>query len=187
MSEILTIGSGTVTIYGTFAGCASYFDTSDSASAVAYRALADDTTRKKKLADATRFLNRLGYLTAYLTFAARDAVDLGTGDGDNAFPFRAACYELAGLAALDKDALTADDQGSNVKSVGAGATRVEFFNSTSPQQGTAGVLPSIAATLIGAYLAVSADMLDQDGGTGETGGCVNEFNRCFDQTRKEPW
>lgn len=195
--EVLTIGSGSVTIYGSFAGAsaqtpsstgaAAFFDTSDSSASVAYKALADDLTRKKKLADATRLINSFGYIDGYTTFAARDALDLGTGDGDNAFPFRVACYLLAGLAAADRDVLEADDTGSNVRSVGAGSSRVEFFNPTSVARGTASILPAQVLALIGPYLAISADSLDQDGGTGATGGCVNEFARCLDDTRKEPW
>jgi hypothetical protein len=187
MSEVLNIGSGIATIYGTFAGATAYFDTSDSAAAVAWKALATDDDRKKKLADATRFLNRLGYVTDYQTFAARDALDLGTDDADAAFPFRAACYELAGLAADDRDVLTADDQGSNVRAVGAGSARVEFFSPTSAQRGTASVLPSTVEALIGPYLAASADALDQDGGSGSGAGCENPFGHCRDYDRRDPW
>lgn len=187
MSEAITVGTGTVTIYGTFAGATAHFDTSGSEAAEAWTGLADDNARKKKLIDATRFLNRLGYTDDYVTFAARDALDLGTGDSDEAFPFRIACYELAGLAAADPDVLVVDDQGSNVRAVGAGSARVEFFSPTSAQRGTASVLPSTVQALIGPYLAASADALDQDGGTGDTGSCSNPFGPCRDYDRRDPW
>lgn len=188
--QVLTIGSGTVTIYGAFdgtvagvTGATAFFDTSDSSAAVAFKALADDPTRKKKLADATRTLNSLAYADGYTTFAARDSLDVGTGDGDNAFPFRIACYVLAGLAAADREVLEVDDQGSNVKAVGAGSARVEFFNPTSPQLGTASILPGPVMALIGPYLAIGADSLNQDGGTGSTGDCENPFGPCAEYER----
>jgi hypothetical protein len=188
MSEVLTVSAGvTGTTYGTFAGATNYLGASGSESAVAYRGLTDDADRKRKLIDATRYLNRLGWITAYATFAARDALDLGTGDGDTAFPFRAACYELAALAVADADVLVVDDQGSNVRAVGAGSARVEFFSPTSAARGTAPLLPSTVLALIGSYLAVNADALDQDGGTGSTGSCVNPFGACADYDRREPY
>lgn len=191
MSEVLTItGGATGTTYGSFAGATSYMGASGSDAAVAYRGLASDDERKRKLVDATRYLNRLGYVTTptdYTTFAARDALDLGTGDADAAFPFRAACYELAGLAAADPDVLVVDDQGSNVRSVGAGSARVEFFNPTSSALGTASMLPSTVMALIGPYLATSADPLNQDGGTGATGDCENPFGPCARDTRWWPY
>lgn len=187
MSEPLTIGTGTATIYGSFAGATAYFDTSGSEAAAAFQGLADDTARKKKLVDATRYLNKIGYTTDYLTFAARDALDLGTGDADAAFPFRAACYELAALAAADASVLTVEDQGSNIRAVSAGGASVEYFAPTSAARGTASALPPVIMALIGPYLATSVDLLDQAGGTGETGSCSNPFGDCRDYDRREPY
>lgn len=188
MSEVLNITGGiTGTTYGTFAGATNYIGASGADWAVAYRDLEDDDERKRKLIDATRFLNSLGYADGYTDFATRDALDLGTGDGDTAFPFRAACYRLAGLASADADVLEVDDQGSNVRSVAAGSARVEMFNPTSAQFGTASVLPSSVLALIGPYLATTADSLDQDGGTGETGCSESPFGQCADYDRREPW
>ena len=187
MSEVLAIGTGTATTYGSFVGATAFFDTSDSSAAVAWRALTDDEARKRKLADATRTLNGLGYADGYTTFALRDALDLGTGDDDAAFPFRAACYVLAGLAGADREVLETDDTGSNVRAVGAGSARVEFFSPTSAARGTASILPPVVMALIGPYLAASADVLDQDGGTGSTGSCENPFGPCADFERREPY
>lgn len=185
MSEVLTIGTGSATIYGTFAGSVAYFDTSSSDSAVAYRGLLTDTLRKQKLVDATRYLNRLGYVTGYTTFALRDAVDLGTGDADAAFPFRAATYEFAALASADPDVLVVDDQGSNVSRVYAGGAGVDFFSQTSALRGTAPTLPSAIGALIGPYLA-TAD-IPISGGTGDTGCCENPFGTGSDNDRTWPW
>ncbi len=188
MSELLNItGGATGTTYGSFAGANGYLGASGSEAAVAFRGLADDDERKRKLIDATRYLNRLAYTADYATFAVRDALDLGTGDGDAAFPFRAACYELAGLAAADPDVLVVDDQGSNIQSLSAGTASVTFFSPTSAAQGTASSLPSAVLALIGPYLAVSEDVLDQAGGTGGTGSCSNPFGDCRDYDRREPY
>lgn len=188
MSEVLTISAGvTATTYGSFAEATNYLGASGSEAAVAYRALSDDADRKRKLIDATRYLNKLGYTEDYQTFAARDALDLGTSDGDTAFPFRAACYELAALATADPDVLLVDDQGSNIQSLNAGSAGITFFSPTSAAQGTAPSLPPTIAALIGPYLAVSEDLLDHDGGTGETGSCENPFSDCQDYDRREPY
>lgn len=185
MSATITIGTGTALIYGSYAGAVAYFDVSGSEAATAFADLANDNARKKKLVDATRYLNKLAWLDAYATFAARDALDLGTGDADVAFPFRAAAYELAALAALDPDVLTVDDQGSNVARVYAGGAGVDFFSQTSSQRGTAPALPGVLMPLIGAYLA--APDLSVEAGAGETGSCVNPFGPCRDLDRSGSW
>jgi hypothetical protein len=188
MSEVVTVSAGvTGTIYGSFAGATAYLGGSGSAAAVAYRGLTDDAERKRKLIDATRFLNRIGYTTDYALFATRDALDLGTGDADAAFPFRAACYELAALAAVNADVLVVEDQGSNIQSVSAGGASVTYFAPTSAAQGTASVLPAVVTALIGPYLAASADPLDQAGGTGANGACDNPFGSFRDYDRREPY
>ena len=186
MSSTVTIGSGTATIYGTLAAAIAYLDVSSSEAAAAFRALAaTPDEQKRKLVDATRYLNSLGYVTGYTTFAARDALDLGTGDADAAFPFRAACYELAALAVLDPDVLVVEDQGSNIARVYAGGAGVDYFSQTSAQQGTAPVMPAVVMALIGSYLATSASSVD--GGSGATGSSVNPFGPCMDIDRSGAW
>ncbi len=150
MSEVVTISAGvTATIYGSFAEATSYLGASGSEAAQAWRDLADDADRKRKLVDATRALNRLAYTEDYDTFAERDVLDLGTGDGDAAFPFRAGCYELAALAAADPSVLTVEDQGSNIASVSAGGASVTYFAPKSAAKGTASILPPVVMALIG--------------------------------------
>lgn len=186
MSSTVTIGTGSATIYGTLAAAIAYLDTSSSDASVAFRALAaTPDEQKRKLVDATRYLNRLGYVDGYTTFAARDALDLGTGDADAAFPFRAATYELAALAVLDPDVLVVEDQGSNVSRVYAGGAGVDFFSQTSAQQGTAPTMPASILAIIGGYLA-TVD-LDVSGGTGATGSDVNPFGPCADINRTRAW
>lgn len=185
MSEPITIGTGTITIYGTFAGAVAYHDLSGSEASDAFGNLADDDARKKKLVDATRFLNSLAYDDDYTTFAARDALDLGTGDGDEAFPFRKACYLLAGLAAADPDVLVVDDQGSNIARVYAGGAGVDFFNPTSAKSGTATVLPGPVLALIAEYLAT--EDLSLGDSAGETGSDENPFGPCADYDRTGSW
>lgn len=188
MSEVLVIttgGSGTT--YGSFAGATEYLGASGSDAAVAFRDLASDDERKRRLIDAARYLNKLAYTTDYTTFAARDVLDLGTGDADAAFPFRAACYELAALAAADPNVLTVEDQGSNIQSVSASGASVTYFAQTSARRGTAPLMPPVVMAHVGPYLAVNEDPLDQDGGTGDTGSCENPFGRCEDYDRKDPY
>jgi hypothetical protein len=187
MSSIVTVGTGSATIYGSLAGAVSYFDMSGSDASVAFRALAATSDeQKRKLVDATRFLNRIGWATGYTTFALRDALDLGTGDGDAAFPFRAASYELAAAAVVDPDVLNVDDQGTNIQSVGAGGAQVTFFSPTSAARGTASLLPRSVMDLIGPYLADAGTGL-AGAGTGDSGSCENPFGPDADYDKRGVW
>lgn len=182
MSETFT-GSPAGTTYGSLAAALVYLDGQYGDAYTAWLALVT-ATQKRTLIAATRYLNALIWIEDYTTFAERDAYDLGTGDGDAAFPFRAATYELAVLAAVDPDVLTVDDQGSNIQAVGAGGAYVNFFKGTSASDGSAYPLPPILMALIGGYLWWSIGTVAAVGGGGETGSCVNPFGpyRDFDKT-----
>jgi hypothetical protein len=185
MSETITFANGAqARIYGTRAGALGYLggETDE------WNAVATDEELQRLLVRASRYLDRLPWSDDYVTFAARDALDLADGSvGDAAFPFRAASYELARLALEDEDVLAVVDQGSNIKSLGASGAEVEFFVPTTAHRGTAPLLPPVVASLIGSYLSVSASDVSAEGGDSDTGTCVNPFGPCSDFDRNEPW
>ncbi len=185
MSETLTFDNGAqARIYGSLTGALGYLGGETDA----WDDLATDEALQRLIVRASRYLDRLPWNEDYATFAARDALDLADGSvGDAAFPFRAACYELARLALDDEDVLAAADQGSNIQSVGAGGAQVTFFSPTSADRGTAPVLPVTVSKLVGQYLAVSAADIGAEGGASGTGSCVNPFGPCPDFERDEPW
>lgn len=185
MSETITFTNGAqARIYGSKAGALGYLGGETDA----WNAVATDEDLQRLLVRASRYLDRLPWIADYATFVARDALDIADGSvGDAAFPFRAACYELARLALDDEDVLTAADQGSNIKSLEAGGAGVEFFAQTSADRGTAPLLPIAVLKLVGAYLAVSASDVGAEGGDSETGTCVNPFGPCADFDRGGAW
>jgi len=175
MSEVVTIGTATATIHGTYAAAVDYVSTMFGDAYTTWLGF-DVDDRKRTLVAATRYLDRQAWSTDYATFAARDAVDA----------FKTASYELAALAAEDASVLSAVDSGSNIKSVGAGGAFVDYFNPTSQLLGNATKLPPILQALLGAYLATS-DVLASLGGAGEDGDCHDPFNDCSDYDRNEPY
>lgn len=185
MSETITFANGAqARIYGSLAGALSYLggETDE------WDLVASDESLQRLIVRASRYLDRLPWSTDYATFAARDALDLADGSIDDAaFPFRAACYELARLALEDEDVLAAADQGSNIKSMGAGGAEIEFFSQTSAARGTAPLLPPVVMSLIGGYLDASASDIAADGGDSGTGTCENPFGSDGDFDRGEPW
>lgn len=88
-------------------------------------------------------------------------------------------FEACGLIAADPSFLTALDSGSNVKSLGAGTGRLEFFRPTSAQDGNATVLPVSLNRLIGRYLG-SADPSVAAASSGSSSGTnpCSDFDRC---------
>lgn len=185
MSETLTFANtAQARIYGTRAGCLGYLG----AETDEWNGVAADETLWRLLVRASRYLDLLQWTEDYATFAARDALDLANGALDDAaFPFRAACYELARLALEDDSVLSAVDQGSNIQSVGAGGASVTYFSQTSAQHGTAPILPPVLLKLIGSYLAVSALDISAESGESGTGSCVNPFGPCSDFDKTGPY
>ncbi len=183
MSELLTLVDGitTGTIYGTDVAATNYITGMYGDSYTAWLALTADN-KKRTLIAATRYIDRQGWADAVNTFALRDAYTNDAG----AYLFQLASYELAALIADDASLLTAADTSSNVKGIGAGSARVDFFNPTSRTQGTASLLPPVIEVLIGAFL-VANTASGPDGGTGQSGSCHNPFSSCSDYDRKEPF
>lgn len=184
MSETITFDNGAeARIYGSLAGALDYLG----AETDAWDALATDESLQRLLVRAGRYLDRLLWVDDCDTFAERDALQAGDADGDAAYPFRAASYELARLALDDESILTIEDQGSNIQSMGAGGASITYFSPTSTQRGTASLLPPVLMNLIGAYLATSVADIGAEGGSSSTGTCINPFGPCRDFDRNEPW
>jgi acyl CoA:acetate/3-ketoacid CoA transferase alpha subunit len=176
MSEVVTIGGlYSATIYGTVAAATNRMQTQYGERYTAFLALAADD-QKRALVAAAAYIDRQSWIAAYDTFAERDALAA----------FQAASYELAALIVEDESIVTVTDQGANVERVEASGAGVTFFNPTSPATGTATPLPPILMALIGAYLASSATT-GPDGGSGQSGSCVNPFSSCSDYDRSDPY
>lgn len=167
MTFTVTVTSGTAReVYGGLVALDAYALDSDGEAAIALRALADDD-RKRKLIAATRYLERKRWQGTANgdggTVLAFPRDGLSALPGEAAAPTNAeqlalveqATFELAMIAAVDESVLSAADTGSNVKSMGAGKARMEFFSPTRPGQG-ATRLPTVADELIGQWLAGGA-------------------------------
>lgn len=175
MSEVVTIGTATATIYGTFVAATDYLSTMFGDSYTAWTDL-EEADQKRTLVAATRYLDRQAWTDDYDTFAERDALEA----------FQLASYELAALVAEDPAVIAVTDAGSNIKGVGAGGAFVDYFNPTSTQFGSATKLPPILQDLIGQYLA-SSTALAAIGGDGQAGNCHDPFSDCSDYDRDEPY
>ena len=146
MSELVVLTTAqSATIYGSYAAAGDYAATMFGTTYAAWRALLPDD-QKRTLIAAARFIDAQAWDTnTAATMAIRDAIA--------AFP--QASYELAVLIADDPSVLQTLDQGTNVRVVGAGSARVEFFNPSSAVSGTAPIFPPVLMRLIGRYLALS--------------------------------
>jgi hypothetical protein len=177
MSEATTLTSGqSATIYGSFAAASDYAATMFGPTYAAWRALQPDD-QKRTLIAASRFFDAQGWDPATAgTMADRDAIA--------AFP--QASYELAVMIADDPTVLQTQDQGTNVRAVGAGSARVEFFNPTSAASGTAPLLPPPIMRLVGRYLALSVISM---GGAPESqaAGCSSPFASTAEYLRWWPY
>ena len=177
MSEAITLTSGqTVTIYGTFAAGGDYMATMFGPLYTAWRALVPDD-QKRSLIVAMRYLEAQ-------TWDPTTAPDFATRDGIPAFAV--AEFELAALIADDPTITQEQDQGTNIRSVGAGSARVDFFNPTSAQFGTAPILPPIIMRLVAQYLA-SAAAFTGGAPDGNAGDCESPFSAAAEYLRLWPY
>lgn len=175
MSEVVTIGAVTATIHGTFAAATEYLTAMYGDQYTTWLGLTTDN-QKRTLVAATRYLDRQSWIEAYDTFAERDALEA----------FQLASYELAALVADDASIVAVADSGSNIKAVGAGSAKVEFFNPTSVRFGSATRLPPIIQSLLGQYLATTASMAVL-GGDGVAGSDDDPMSDCADYDRSQPY
>ncbi len=112
--------------------------------------------KDKGLVSATRDLDRNNWinqktvLSQPLEFPRLNLTDKDGNDVlDNVVPLlmEEACYELALLILTDAAVQSSTGTGSNIKAVGAGSAKVEFFRPTAGTQ-----LPSIVQELVGLWL-----------------------------------
>ncbi len=197
MTFTVTVTSGTAReVYGGLTALDAYALDSDGEAAVAFRALTDDDDRKRKLIAATRYIERKrwqgtanGDGGTTLAFP-RDDLELNGEDASNADQLalvEEAVFELAMLGTVDESVFSAADQSSNVKSMGAGKARMEFFSPTKVGSG-ASKLPTVVNELIGQWLAGSGEMPLVSGAPSSTGTeCDSYFDTCDTHKRSEPF
>jgi hypothetical protein len=178
VSDAITVTGTTtaVTIYGTFAAAKDYIASTYGPQYTTWTALSDDD-KKRTLIAALRYLEAFAWdPTTAADFATRDAIA--------AFP--QAEYELAVIVAGDPDVPGNIDQGSNIRGVGAGSARVDFFAPQSALFGTAPVMPQIVQRLVGQYLATSTA---SSGGApdGQEASCESPFSPCEEYRRNWPY
>lgn len=176
MSEAVTITgvSTPITIYGTFQGAKDYIaamfgDTYAAWTALVGSGSAVDDPKKQTLVAATRYLESWNWdPTTAGSFAARDAIPA----------FQQAVAELAVLVADDPSVLGARDAGSNIRGVGAGSSRVDFFAPTSAEDGSATVMPVVVQRLIGQYGASASSSIGGGITSGTDGKSVFDVTDC---------
>lgn len=161
-----TITGGTATeVYGGLTACDAYLLGATGAGAAAYRAFSADDDRKRMLISATRYIDRQRWKgtanAAGGTTLAFPRDGLETVDGDDATDayqldlVSRAAFEMAAILAADGEAASNADQSANIKAMGAGSAKLEFFGPTKTSNGTATKLPTALHELIGMWLAGS--------------------------------
>lgn len=169
MSETITLTTATATIYGSLAGARAYLGAVNESWDVA----ADSNVtpdQKRALVKARRYIDGLSFQASYDTFAERDAYTTGVGSGDEAYPFRAASYELAAVLVEDPDAVTVST-GRKVASISAGGDSVTYQGAETKYA----VHPSVLA-LLGPYLSEEVEDAGHDGSAGVSGCVSNPFS-----------
>lgn len=156
-------GGQAVEVYAGLVKVDAYLLSSGSKGAVAYNALpAGGDARKRAIIDATRLIDRQrwqGTANAFdnttLKFP-RDDIEIDGEAATNAEQLalvEQAVAELAALLVLKSSTYSAADTGQNIKAMGAGKARVEFFGPTRTKNGSATKLPTVVHELIGMWLA----------------------------------
>lgn len=156
--------SAPIEVYGGIVACDDYLLGAIGDGAAAYRALAaGGADRSRLLVAATRYIDRQrwkgarnGADSTTLAFPRDDLEDLDGTAASNAEQLALvsrAVFELVALLAGDPDIAGQADQGQNIKAMGAGSARLEFFSPTTARAGTATKLPTAVHELIGHWLA----------------------------------
>jgi hypothetical protein len=182
-----TISGVDFEVYGGVTAISNYLLGSSTAGAAAFRRLASDD-QKRRLIDATRYIDEqrwqgaatglAGGTATSLQFPRTGLTDLAGASLDAAnvpAALLAAVSEMAAVLAVDVEAASAVDAGSNVQSLGAGPASLSFFRPTSAQNGTASTMPVVVNRLIGRWLASSVSGLAGGVITGTSSPCSDNF------------
>lgn len=138
----VTVANTNVLVFGSVPNAETYFKTALGGTGWTAAASGD---KAKALVSATRWLLRLGATNGQTPEPLLPVVD----DSGVPVDVQLGAYELADALLLDVEVQTKLTTGSNVKAVGAGSARVEFFRSTAD---TAPTLPLVALQLLQKYL-----------------------------------
>lgn len=195
MTFSVTIGTDTFEVYGDPVKRATYLNGMISSGASTFRGLVPDDQARVHV-QATRYIDSLAWQGAATTPPVggttlqwpRTGVIDSTGAAVDSSTVPAnlvnAVFELCALIADDPD-LIADGQ-SNLRGMGAGPIRLDFFTPQTAQDETASPLPKPVARLIAQYLAEAVATSSGSISTGTDG--VSTFDVDDDSGNDlDPW
>ena len=179
-------------VYGGLPNAIAYLTALLGPNYTSWLALVEDD-RERTLVGATRYIDRQRWRGAANAFDSTtlqfprsgitDTAGVAITNATQLAAVEKAVFELSALAASDPDIFAALDQGQNIRSMGAGSARLEFFSPTKTGDGTATKLPTIANDLIGQWLLGSGPGAAIIGGTATGTDGVSTFGDCDDFER----
>jgi hypothetical protein len=191
MTFTVTLAGGTPTeIYAGDTFIDKYVNEKIGAGAKKYRALpANGDDRKRLMIEATRLIDALAWQGApsfagsttlqYPRTGLTNSDGTTVSDADQLALVAKVVGELVALAAADPDVVAAADAGSNLRGLGAGSARVDFFRPTSFQDGNATLLPVPVQRLIGKWLAIASASVSAAAAPVSTGtNSCSDFDAC---------
>jgi hypothetical protein len=198
---VVTINSNTYEVYASLADVEKYLAGTIGDGADAFRTLDNGDDKCRLIVQATRYLDLLSWQGLATGLLGVDSTELawprsgvtnpdGSTVDSTTVPTAVikAMEELVAILAGDADVASASDQGNNVKKLDADGTSIEFFRPTSALDGTAPVVPTIIAKLVGKWLATTS--IDSDSGASGsafgTDGC-SQFDSCDTLKRSGPF
>lgn len=198
--NVTVTGGSPVEVYWDLAGVDNYILGMIGKGATAYRALpANGDARKQLVITVTRYIDRHAWKgTAELAAAPGGATTLqfprsgltksdgsAWSEAEQLSLIQQAVGELVAYFAAKQSAVNDADTSQNIRAIGAGSARVEFFSPTSRQRGTATVLPTPAQDLIGQWLAGGGAVQVSTGGSSSSSSCSN-FSGDGTERRRDP-
>lgn len=91
-------------------------------------------------------------------------------------------FELAALLSVNPGIIGRVDAGTNIKGVGAGPARVDYFVPTSAQDGSAPLFPPAVQRLVAQYLAAAVDTVGGGIKSGGDRGAIDRGGRTWDRS-----